>query len=64
MSGNGNDNGGKRLTSGERRAFRLGVLRGLELALRHLDELRTRVAAFGVDVQPPRFWAKKNGGAK
>ncbi len=52
---------GVALTSGERKAYRLGVLRGLELSRTEVDErlfdLKVRVAGAAVfDADPPKCW--------
>lgn len=49
------------LTEGEQRAFRMGVLRGLELGAEQLGVARIRVAAKSLEVRAPTEWPKRGG---
>lgn len=49
----------KELTEGEQRAFRMGVLRGLELGAEQLGVARIRVAAKSLEVVPPSHWPER-----
>ncbi len=47
------------LTPGERKAYRVGFLDGVERARRHLDELRIRIAARSIHCEPPSSWSTR-----
>ncbi len=47
---------GAPLTDGEVKAFRLGVLRGIELCGEQLEHVRIRVAGKSLEVDPPLTW--------
>lgn len=49
------------LTEGERKAFAMGVLRGLELGAEQLRLARLRVAGKSLAVEPPREWPQRGG---
>lgn len=59
------------LTLGERKAWRMGVMHGLDLAARGhawnsvvrtaIDELRLRVAARSIDCEAPSCWPQRGG---
>ncbi len=55
---------GRALTRLEKRAYRMGVLYGLELGAQHaaqqLDRLRVSIAAKGAELETPAFWQPDN----
>lgn len=60
------------LTAGERKAFRMGVLRGVEVAAdfvrvgdgvvaERMELCRIAIAARGIDCEAPQFWPQRGG---
>lgn len=49
------------LTDGERKAYVMGVLRGLELGADQLRLARLRVAGKSLTVEPPKEWPQRGG---
>lgn len=47
---------GRRLTAGERRAWRSGFIAGVEHAGAQLELFRIRFSARGVEIDAPKFW--------
>jgi len=44
------------LTTGERKAWRLGFLAGVEHSMRQLELFRIRFAARGIEIRSPELW--------
>lgn len=61
----------RRLTDGEAKAFRMGVLEGITQALdsaafcsacgARVERLRIAIAARGIDARVPEFWLERGG---